>query len=84
MGYKVILLSSAQGTSKKNGNLYYMMTILITVSENGKVTQSYTTNVFLDAEKYDFVKELPPMQELECIFLPTARGIQIIQLDIAG
>lgn len=84
MNYKVILLSSVQGTSKKSGNPYYMMTVLITVSDNkGNVVQNYTTNVFLDAEKYDFVKELAPMTALECTFLPSAKGIQLLQLDIA-
>lgn len=84
MGYKVNYLSSVEGTGKKSGRAYFMMTILISVYENTKVVQSYTTNIFLNEEQFHFVKELAPMQELEVIFVPTARGMQIIQLDIAG
>lgn len=84
MDYKVNYLSSMEGTGKKSGKKYWMMTVLITVYEGSRVTQSYTTNVFLDEEQYAFVKELTPMQELDAIFLPTSRGVQLIQLDIAG
>lgn len=84
MDYKVNYLSSMEGNGKKSGKSYRMMTILITVHDGARVTQSYTTNVFLDEEQYAFVKELTPMQELDAIFLPTSRGVQLIQLDIAG
>lgn len=84
MSYKVNFLSSLEGTGKKSGKPYWMMTALFTVYEGARVTQSYTANVFLDEEQYAFVKELNPMQELEAIFLPTSRGVQLIQLDIAG
>lgn len=84
MEYKVNYLSSMEGTGKKSAKPYRMMTALFTVYEGARVTQSYTANVFLDEEQYAFVKELNPMQELEAIFLPTSRGVQLIQLDIAG
>lgn len=84
MSYKVIFLSVMEGTGKKSGKPYYMMTALFTVYDGARVTQSYTANVFLDEDQYKFVSELTPMQELDAIFLPTSRGVQIIQLDIAG
>lgn len=84
MGYKVNYLSSLEGVGKKSGKKYWMMTALFTVNDGARVTQSYTANVFLDEDQYTFVKELNPMQELDVIFLPTSRGVQIIQLDIAG
>lgn len=84
MDYKVNYLSSLEGTGKKSGKSYWMMTALFTIYEGSRVTQSYTANVFLDEEQYKFVSELNPMQELEAIFLPTSRGVQLIQLDIAG
>lgn len=84
MDYKVNYLSSLEGTGKKSGKSYWMMTALFTIYEGSRVTQSYTANVFLDEEQYAFVKELSPMQELDAIFLPTSRGVQLIQLDIAG
>lgn len=84
MGYKVNYLSSLEGVGKKSGKKYWMMTALFTVNDGARVTQSYTANVFLDEDQYTFVKELNPMQELDAIFLPTSRGVQLIQLDIAG
>ena len=84
MSYRVNYLSSLEGTGKKSGKKYWMMTALFTVYDGARVTQSYTANVFLDEEQYAFVKELNPMQELDAIFLPTSRGVQLIQLDIVG
>lgn len=84
MTYKVNYLSSMEGIGKKSSKPYRMMTALFTVYDGARVTQSYTANVFLDEEQYAFVKELSPMQELDAIFLPTSRGVQLIQLDIAG
>ena len=84
MNFKANYLSSLEGTAKKSGKAYWMMTVLFTVYEGNKVVQSYCTNLFLTKEEYGFVKNLAPMQELDLVFLPTNRGIQIIQLDIAG
>lgn len=82
--YKVNYLNSREGIGKASKRPFWMMTVLVTVYEGSKVTQSYTTNVFLEEDQYKFVSELNPMQELDAIFLPTSRGVQLIQLDIAG
>lgn len=84
MSYKINYLNCREGVGKASKRPYWMMMVLITIYDGARVTQSYTTNVFLEEEQYTFVKELNPMQELDVIFLPTSRGVQIIQLDIAG
>lgn len=85
MEYKVHYLSSVEGIGKKSNKPYWMMTILITLFENGKSVECFTTNLFLREEQYNFVHELAPMQELDFLCVPSAsKGIQIIQLDIVG
>ncbi|MGN0279111.1 MAG: hypothetical protein ACI4C4_07125 [Lachnospiraceae bacterium] len=84
ISYKVNYLNSREGIGKASKRPFWMMTGLFTIMENDRVIQSYTANVFLDEDQYKFVSELSPMQELDAIFLPTSRGVQLIQLDIVG
>lgn len=81
--YKINFLSAKEGIGKKTGNPYYMANLLFTVYENGIVMQSYTANVFLNEEQFALTKDYKPMEELDMVFLPTSRGIQIISMDIA-
>lgn len=85
MTYKVNYLSSIESIGKNSGKPYWKMTILITILDGGKVVRSYSTSVFIDASQYAFLQEIPIMQELDFVCVPSASsGIQIIQLDIAG
>lgn len=71
----------------KSRNLLERYTIkgvyLCPVKNGAKVEQSYTTSVFVDEDMYSFVSGLTPMTKLDIVFVPTNRGVQIIQLDIA-
>lgn len=82
MTYEVFYLNARQGISKNN-KPFNMMNILVTVKNGAKVEQSYTTSLFVNEEIYNFVAELTPMTKLDIVFVPTSRGVQIIQLDIA-
>lgn len=83
MTYEVFYLNARQGISKNN-KPFNMMNLLVTVKNGAKVEQSYTTSVFVDEDMYTFVSELEPMTKLDIVFVPTNRGVQVIQLDIAG
>lgn len=82
MTYEVFFLNARQGVSKNN-KPFNMLNILVTIKNGAKVEQSYTTSVFIDEDMYTFVAQLEPMTKLDIVFVPTARGIQVIQLDIA-
>lgn len=83
MTYEVFYLNARQGISKNN-KPFNMMNLLVTVKNGAKVEQSYTTSLFVNEEIYNFVAELTPMTKLDIVFVPTNRGVQVIQLDIAG
>ena len=83
MTYEVFYLNARQGISKNN-KPFNMMNLLVTVKNGAKVEQSYTTSVFVDEDMYTFVSELEPMTKLDIVFVPTNRGVPVIQLDIAG
>lgn len=84
ISYTVNFLYATEGVGKKSGNPYYMANLLFTVMEDGVIQQSYTANLFLTEEQYQQAKLYSPKQELDMVFLPTSRGVQIISMDIAG
>ena len=83
MTYEVFYLNARQGISKNN-KPFNMMNLLVTVKNGAKVEQSYTTSFFVYEDLYTFVSELEPMARLDIVFVATNRGVQVIQLDIAG